>query len=64
MVRVTECFECGANEKDVKLIFTTEGPTLCEKCSKKCKNNHFLRLLNNREIQKCTSKKFDINQNF
>ncbi len=35
MVRVTECFECGANEKDVKLIFTTEGPTLCEKCSKK-----------------------------
>ena len=35
MVRVTECFECGANEKDVKLIFTVEGPTLCEKCSKK-----------------------------
>jgi len=37
MVRVTECFECGANESQVKLIFNANGPTLCEKCSKKIK---------------------------
>jgi len=35
MVRVTECFECGASEKDVKLIFVAGGPILCEKCSRK-----------------------------
>jgi predicted nucleic acid-binding Zn ribbon protein len=37
MVRVTECFECGAKENEVKLIFTSNGPTLCEKCSEKIK---------------------------
>jgi hypothetical protein len=37
MVRVTECFECGAKENEVKLVFTSSGPILCEKCSKKIK---------------------------
>jgi len=37
MVRVTECFECGATESQAKLIYTADGPTLCEKCSKKLK---------------------------
>jgi hypothetical protein len=35
MTRVTECFECGAKENEVKLIFTSHGPILCEKCNKK-----------------------------
>jgi len=38
MVRVTECFECGAKESEKKLIFTSKGPILCEKCSEEMKN--------------------------
>ena len=39
MVRIEECFECGAKENEVKLIFT-EDPMLCENCYKKKKNLH------------------------
>ncbi len=38
MVRITECFECGAKEKDTKLILNPKGPILCDKCFKKIKN--------------------------
>ena len=34
MVRVTECFECGAKEKETNLIFEKDGPVLCERCYK------------------------------
>ncbi len=37
MVRVSECFECGANENETKLIFSSNGPILCEKCNEKIK---------------------------
>ena len=37
MVRVSECFRCGAKEDQVKLIYTTEGPVLCEECDRKSK---------------------------
>ncbi len=37
MVRVTECFECGVNEKNAKLVFTSKGIILCEKCKEKIK---------------------------
>jgi dihydroorotate dehydrogenase len=37
MVRVAECFECGADETQVKLVFSTDGPILCEKCNQKIK---------------------------
>jgi len=37
MVRVSECFECGANENETKLIFSSNGPILCEKCNEKVK---------------------------
>lgn len=37
MVRVDECFKCGAKEKDCKLIFRTNEPVLCENCDKKSK---------------------------
>jgi hypothetical protein len=37
MVRVSEYFERGAKENEAKLIFTSNGPTLCEKCSEKIK---------------------------
>ena len=37
MVRVTECFECGAKENEAKLVFSSNGPILCEKCSEKMK---------------------------
>ena len=37
MVRVTECFECGAQENEAKLIFTFKGPSLYEKCNEKLK---------------------------
>jgi hypothetical protein len=30
MVRITECFECGSKENEVKLIFTSDRPILCE----------------------------------
>ncbi len=33
LVRITECFECGSKENEVKLIFTSDRPILCEKCS-------------------------------
>jgi len=39
MVRIEECFECGAKENEVKLIFKVDGPTLCENCSKKAKES-------------------------
>ena len=38
MVRVTECFECGAKETEAKLIHSQE-PVLCEKCYNKHKAN-------------------------
>lgn len=38
MVRATEYFECGGNENEIKLIFTSSGPILCEKCSEKTKS--------------------------
>ena len=37
MVRVTECFECGANEGEANLIFTKDAPVLCEQCNDKMK---------------------------
>ena len=37
MVRVTECFECGAKENEVKLVFSPNGPILCEIRSEKIK---------------------------
>jgi len=37
MVRVTECFECGAKENKVQLVFSPKGPILCKKCSEKMK---------------------------
>lgn len=32
MVRVDECFQCGAKEKDISLIYQTDGHVLCKKC--------------------------------
>ena len=37
MVRIAECFECGAKENEAKLITNSEGPVLCEKCNLKSK---------------------------
>ncbi len=37
MVRISECFQCGAKENEAKLIINTEGPVLCEKCNSKHK---------------------------
>jgi hypothetical protein len=34
MVRVDECFKCGIKEKDAKLVYSTDKPVLCERCSK------------------------------
>ncbi len=39
MVRVEECFECGAKENDVKLVYTNDKPVLCERCFKKSSLN-------------------------
>lgn len=38
MVRVKECFECGAKEDETKLIFAKDGPVLCTKCNEKNQN--------------------------
>ena len=35
MTRITECFECGINEKESKLIQNPKGIVLCEKCNEK-----------------------------
>ena len=35
MVRIHECFECGAKEEDCELIFSKTGPILCKKCNEK-----------------------------
>ena len=43
MVRVSECFECGENE--TKLIFSLNGPILCEKCNEKIKKQQ-VKILN------------------
>ena len=40
MVRVDECFECGASESKKKLIYSQNEPILCEDCyNKKNKSN-------------------------
>ena len=31
MVRINECFECGAKETETKLVHASNGPILCEK---------------------------------
>jgi len=41
MVRITECFECGAKETEAKLIFSQDKPVLCENCYNKNKANSF-----------------------
>jgi len=35
MVRVAECFKCGAKENEVKLIYNFNEPVLCENCKEK-----------------------------
>ena len=37
MFRISECFQCGAKENEVKLTTNTEGPILCENCNSKHK---------------------------
>ncbi len=37
MVRVDECFECGAKETDTKLVYSKDKPILCQKCSENSK---------------------------
>jgi len=38
LVRITECFQCGAKEIEIKLIDSHDGgPVLCENCYKKNK---------------------------
>lgn len=39
MVRVTECFECGATEDESPLIFSKDGPVLCKRCNEKKSKN-------------------------
>jgi len=39
MVRINECFECGAKENEVKLIFALDHPVLCEQCYAKTKTD-------------------------
>lgn len=35
MVRIEECFQCGVNEHDAKLVYTKDKPVLCKKCHEK-----------------------------
>ncbi len=39
MVRIDECFQCGAKEKDVPLVYQTNGPVLCKNCHEKSKKD-------------------------
>jgi len=39
MVRIEECFECGAKENETKLIFSLDNPVLCKNCYEKTKSD-------------------------